>query len=122
DSRGIGAARRWIRSEFDRVAAACGGCLEVSYTASVDTVRGGGAVSASTTLAWEPGAADPNLAGYRVYWRDTTAPQWTDSRFVGKVSRFTLENVIIDNHLFGVAAVGANGTESPVVFAGVPMR
>ncbi|MHB1225332.1 MAG: hypothetical protein ACYC2G_14990, partial [Gemmatimonadaceae bacterium] len=45
DSRGIGAARRWIRSEFDRVAAACGGCLEVSYTASVDTVRGGGVVN-----------------------------------------------------------------------------
>jgi hypothetical protein len=85
-------------------------------------VRIGGAVSASTTLAWESGAADPNLAGYRIYWRDTTAPQWTDSRFDGKVSRFTLENMIIDNYLYGVAAVGANGTESPVVFAGVPMR
>lgn len=84
-------------------------------------VRIGGAVSPSTTLAWEAGAADPNLAGYRVYWRDTTEPQWTHSRFVGDVTRFTLENMIIDNYLFGVAAVGKNGTESPVVFAGVPM-
>lgn len=30
-TRGIGAARRWIRSEFERISAACGGCLEVSY-------------------------------------------------------------------------------------------
>src|SRR5690606_11748331 len=31
DTRGIGAARRWIKAEFDRISAACGGCLEVSY-------------------------------------------------------------------------------------------
>jgi hypothetical protein len=84
-------------------------------------VRIGGAVSASTTLAWQAGAADPNLAGYKIYWRDTTSPQWEQSRFVGNVTRFTLENVIIDNYLFGVAAVGKNGTESPVVFAGTQM-
>src|SRR5690606_2628942 len=31
DTRGIGAARRWIKAEFDRISAACGGCLEVRY-------------------------------------------------------------------------------------------
>ncbi|HET6618158.1 MAG TPA: M28 family peptidase, partial [Gemmatimonadota bacterium] len=30
-TRGIGAARRWIKSELDSISAACGGCLEVSY-------------------------------------------------------------------------------------------
>ena len=30
-TRGIGAARRWIKSEFDRIALQCGGCLEVRY-------------------------------------------------------------------------------------------
>lgn len=30
-TRGIGAARRWIKAEFDRISAACGGCLEVFY-------------------------------------------------------------------------------------------
>jgi hypothetical protein len=29
DTRGIGAARRWIFAEFERISAACGGCLEV---------------------------------------------------------------------------------------------
>ena len=30
-TRGIGAARRWIKSELDSISTACGGCLEVSY-------------------------------------------------------------------------------------------
>ena len=29
-TRGIGAARRWIESEFNSISASCGGCLEVS--------------------------------------------------------------------------------------------
>lgn len=31
NSRGIGAARRWIKSEFDKISEACNGCLEVFY-------------------------------------------------------------------------------------------
>ena len=31
DTRGIGAARRWIKAQFDAISADCGGCLEVSY-------------------------------------------------------------------------------------------
>jgi Zn-dependent M28 family amino/carboxypeptidase len=34
-TRGIGAARRWIKAEFERIAAACGGCLEVFYVEQV---------------------------------------------------------------------------------------
>ncbi len=86
-----------------------------------DTVRIGGAVSASTTLEWSP-VADPDLAGYVVLWRDTTAPQWQHRRFVGDVTRFTLENVVIDDYFFGVAAVGKNGNESLVVFPSEMMR
>ncbi len=83
-----------------------------------DSVRIGGAVQPSTTLAWEA-VEDPDLAGYKLYWRATTAPQWQQWRFVpASVTRHTLENIIIDNYLFGVAAVGENGHESPVVFPG----
>jgi hypothetical protein len=35
DTRGIGAARRWIKDEFDRISADCGGCLEVFYVSGV---------------------------------------------------------------------------------------
>ena len=31
ETRGIGAARRWIKSEFEKTSAACNGCLEVFY-------------------------------------------------------------------------------------------
>jgi hypothetical protein len=34
-TRGIGAARRWIKAEFERISAACGGCLEVRYVSEV---------------------------------------------------------------------------------------
>ncbi len=34
-TRGIGAARRWIKAEFDRIAAGCGGCLDVRYVSEV---------------------------------------------------------------------------------------
>lgn len=84
-------------------------------------VQVGGAVQPSTTLAWDAVDA-PGLAGYKVYWRDTTAPQWEHSRFVGKVTEFTLENLVIDNYLFGVAAVGADGNESVVSFPTSQLR
>jgi hypothetical protein len=31
ETRGIGAARRWIKAEFERISAECGNCLEVFY-------------------------------------------------------------------------------------------
>jgi hypothetical protein len=81
-----------------------------------DQVRIGGAVQPSTTLQWDA-VDDANLAGYKIYWRDTTAPQWQYSRFVPKESTtFTLEGMVIDNYLFGVASVGQDGNESVVVF------
>ena len=79
-----------------------------------------GAVQPSTTLKWTrpTGAEAANLAGYKIYWRLTTDAQWTRSRYVGDVSEFTLENVVIDNYFFGVASVSKDGAESPVVFPG----
>ena len=74
-----------------------------------------GAVQPSTHLRWRP---SPGAAGYRVHWRLTTSPVWTHSRFVGDVSEATLDNLVIDNYLFGVSAVSDAGFESPVVFPG----
>ncbi len=74
-----------------------------------------GIVKPHTTLSWK---LDDAAAGYKLYWRLTTEPQWTWSREVGHVSEFTLENVVIDNYIFGVASVNDQGIESPVVFPG----
>jgi hypothetical protein len=79
-----------------------------------------GAVRADTTLSWAvpEGRAAENLAGYRVHWRLTDAPQWTHSRWVGMTDTATLENLVIDNYFFGVSAVAPDGSATPVVFPG----
>ncbi len=79
-----------------------------------------GAVSSSTTLKWTPptGRAARNLAGYRVHWRRTDAPQWTHHVDVGDVFEYTLENIVIDNFFFGVSAIAKDGAQTPVVFPG----
>ncbi|MFQ3220299.1 MAG: hypothetical protein ACI8R9_001290 [Paraglaciecola sp.] len=79
-----------------------------------------GAVQPSTTLSWAEAnpQQNPQLKGYKIYWRYTDAPQWQFSRYVGDVTQFTLQNIVIDNYFFGVASVSKDGFESPVVFPG----
>ncbi|MBZ9729351.1 M28 family metallopeptidase [Salegentibacter sp. JZCK2] len=74
----------------------------------------GGIVEPSAKLRWEKVEGD--IAGYKIYWRETTEAQWQYSRFVGDVNEFTLDGIVIDNFFFGVAAVGKDGHESVVVF------
>jgi len=62
DTRGIGAARRWIFAEFEKISADCGGCLEVIYVS--DTVSGErripDPVEVVSVLAIQKGTIDPN--------------------------------------------------------------
>ncbi len=80
----------------------------------------GGIVEPSTKLRWENVSGE--IAGYKIYWRDTTSPVWQHSRFVGDVSEFTLDGIVIDNYFFGVVAVGKNGHESLVSFPSSTFR
>jgi Zn-dependent M28 family amino/carboxypeptidase len=80
-----------------------------------EEVEIGGIVEPSTKLQWKK-AAGENVAGYKIYWRETTSPQWEYSRYVGDVDSFTLEGIVIDNYFFGVSTVGKNEHESVVVF------
>ena len=87
-------------------------------------VEASGAVKASAVLTWDIAAGKPanNLKGYRVHWRLTTEPEWTHSRYVGKVSEYIFTNMVVDNYYFGVSAVANNGSETPVVFPGAAGR
>jgi Zn-dependent M28 family amino/carboxypeptidase len=62
-------------------------------------------------LQWLP---SPGATGYRVYWRETWSNDWKESRLVGDETEFTLPGISIDDHVFGVAAVGPDGHESLV--------
>jgi len=77
-----------------------------------------GAVQPSTTLVWKQ-APSKKLAGYKVYWRLTTEPQWSHWAWAGDVSQYMLKDIVIDNYFFGVAAVSKDGHESVVQF---PLR
>ena len=62
-------------------------------------------------LRW---TAAPGAAGYRIFWRDAWAPDWQHDLYVGNLTDYVLPHVIIDDVVFGVAAVDAAGNESTV--------
>lgn len=74
-----------------------------------------GAVGADTKVSWSP---TPGAAGHRVWWRATTEPTWTFSRWVPVGETVTLKDVVIDDYFFGVSSITADGWESPVVYPG----
>ena len=74
-----------------------------------------GAVAPDTTLKWQ---AVPGAARYVVWWRKTDQPRWQFNRDAGSATTLTLKGIDIDSWFFGVSAVAADGSASPVVFPG----
>lgn len=75
-----------------------------------------GAVTPDTTINWTP---VNGANSYVIWWRDTTAPQWTNHQSTeGAKTKMTLKGINIDDMFFGVSAVSADGFASPVVFPG----
>ena len=75
-----------------------------------------GAVSADTTVSWTPA---PGAADYRVWWRETTDPQWNATQVRPTTAgSLALEGINIDDYTFGVSSRSADGYESPVEFPG----
>jgi hypothetical protein len=67
-----------------------------------------------TDLVWKANT-EPDLAGYRIVWRDTTAPLWQGAKFVGNVTTYRVDQSK-DNLLFGVQAVDRDGNVSPATY------
>ncbi len=61
-NRGIGAARRWIKAEFDSISQACEGCLEVFYVSEVfpEGRRIPTPTNVVNVVAVQRGTTDPN--------------------------------------------------------------
>jgi hypothetical protein len=62
-------------------------------------------------LRW---TASPGAVAYRVYWRDAWGPDWQHAVSAGAATQLVLPDVSIDDYVFGVAAIGADGSESLV--------
>ena len=100
-----------------RVNAASAASLALAPQAPVVTDQRG-----SPRLSRNPSGYDANLqwtavsgaVAYRIYWRDSWSNSWEHAQTVGNVTQFVLPGVSIDDWVFGVAAVGADGHESLV--------
>ena len=76
-------------------------------------------------LQWKSGGPESNLKGYAVVMRSTTAADWEQEIFVGKVNEYLLKDVSIDDARFGVKAIDNDGNESlvaPYVYPARPKR
>jgi hypothetical protein len=72
-------------------------------------------LSVDTQLEWQANT-EPDLAGYEIVYRDTTAPIWSHVIPVGNVTSHTVVRITKDNFLFGVRAVDRDGNRSVVSF------
>ena len=108
-----------------RVNAASAASLALAPQApQVANERGAARISRSpsgydTNLQW---SAVPGAVAYRIYWRDTWSNSWEHAQTVGDVTQFVLPGVSIDDWVFGVAAIGADGNESLVSAYVSPVR
>lgn len=86
--------------------------------AAPDGVTVAGALSRDTTVRW---LAVPGAVKYRVHWRRADAQVWSNSQEATGTT-LVLKNIPIDDNFVGVSAVGADGAQSLVTFAGPAPR
>jgi hypothetical protein len=72
-----------------------------------------------SSLVWKANA-EPDIAGYRIVWRDTTAAQWEGYKDVGNVTEATVK-LSKDNVFFGVQAIDKDGNVSVASYP-TPLR
>jgi hypothetical protein len=75
---------------------------------------GRGKTRYDAALRWKNENPEPDLLGYVVVMRKSTAAYWQKEIFVGNVTEYTLKDVSIDDVIFGVKAVDREGNESLV--------
>ena len=62
-------------------------------------------------LRW---TASAGAVAYRIFWREAWGPDWQHDLVVANVTQVVLPNMQIDDYVFGVAALDAQGHESLV--------
>jgi hypothetical protein len=63
---------------------------------------------------WAMPSPEPDLAGYSILIRDTTAPLWQREIYVGNVTEYTMPDMSIDDVVIGVRAIDKDGNPSLV--------
>jgi hypothetical protein len=65
----------------------------------------------NTTVAWQPNK-EPDVAGYRIVWRETYQPFWQRSIEVGNVAEYIMKSLSKDDNFFAVQAIDKDGNAS----------
>jgi len=86
-----------------------------SAPASPYEVAIGGNGTADTILRWKL-PDDPRIKSLVLYRRRADALHWQKTEALPKSTELTLQNVMLDNHVFAIATVDANGHESLPVY------
>jgi hypothetical protein len=98
-----------------RISAAALAALALGPAAPVKAEIETAKLGNDTTLHWQANS-EPDLAGYEILWRDTTAPFWQGRGFAGNVTRYTIKNRSKDNFIFGVRAIHKDGNAGVVSY------
>jgi len=75
----------------------------------------------NTTLTWKPNA-EPDVAGYRVVWRETYQPFWQRVVDVGNVTEYVMKGLSKDDYFFAVQTIDKDGNASAPSFPKPPPR
>jgi len=75
----------------------------------------------NTTLTWKPNA-EPDVAGYRVVWRETYQPFWQRGVDVGNVTEYVMKGLSKDDYFFAVQTIDKDGNASAPSFPKPPPR
>jgi len=70
-------------------------------------------------LKW---TAAPGAVAYRVFWREAWGMDWQHDLLLGNVTNLVMPNMQIDDYVFGIAAIDAQGHESFVSAYVTPPR
>ena len=85
--------------------------------AAPDVMGGGGPrlgrgdTGYAAAMGWE---ASFGAASYRIVWREAWTPDWQFGIDVGNVTEYVLDDISIDDYVFGVLAIDSEGHESMV--------
>ena len=102
-------------ADVTRVNAAALASLAIGPAAPKEVLMENLVLDNNTTFRWAANA-EPNVTGYRVVWRETTAPFWQKFEDVGNVTRTTIYGVSKDNVVFGLQAIDNDGNTSVATF------
>jgi hypothetical protein len=102
-------------ADVARVNAAALASLAIGPAAPREVLMENMRLENNTTFRWTANA-EPNVTGYRVVWRETTAPFWQKFEDVGNVTRTTVYGVSKDNVVFGLQAIDKDGNVSVATY------